>query len=96
LKSDEIDQDPAMKKFLDNSTPKDVVMGLNQIFDDLKALDILFQNPARAVEEISNEGMIVDDARLKAYRENPAQLEEDMRSGLYFSFVAFASAGGYL
>ena len=96
LKSDEVAQDPEMKQFLDNATPKDIIVGLNQIFDELKALEMLFQNPSRAVEEINNEGMIVDDTRLNAYRENPQQLQDDMRSGFYFSFVSLAAAGGFL
>mmetsp|Transcript_19943 Transcript_19943/g.46823 ORF Transcript_19943/g.46823 Transcript_19943/m.46823 type:complete len:182 (-) Transcript_19943:112-657(-) len=96
LKSDEVTQDPELKEFLKNAPQKDIIVGMNHIFDELKALEMLFQNPTLAVEELSNEGIIVDDARLNAYRENPQLLQDDMRSGFYVSFVSLAAAGGYL
>ena len=96
MKRTDFSSDPALKNFIDSASPKEIVEGLNQILDELKAMDYLFQDPKRAVEEILKEGMIEDASRLELYRENPAQLEEDMRSGLYFSFVSFAVAGGFL
>ena len=97
MKTAEFEQDPAFTDFLDGASRKELVEGLNQILDELKALEYLFQDPARAVEEMHKDGMIGEDAeRLAIYRNNPAQLEEDMRSGLYFSFVSFAVAAKFL
>lgn len=96
LKSAEFAQDPEFQKFLDAAKEEDILVSLIHVFDDLKALDVLFQNPTRAVEAVNNEGMIADDSRLKLYRQDPTLLEGDMRQGLYASFVSLAIAGGYL
>jgi len=96
LEKQDFAEDDELQQSLKNAGPKDLVGGMIQIYQELKAIDILFQDPKRAVEEVSNEGMIQDDEKLAMYRQNPAQLEADMRSGLYFSFVYIASVGGYL
>ena len=96
MKTPEFEQDPAFQEFLGGASREQLVEGLNQILDELRALEYLFKDPARAVEEMHKDGMIGDAERLTLYRNNPAQLEEDMRSGLYFSFVSFAVAGKFL
>jgi hypothetical protein len=96
LKKEDFAEDNELQKSLKNAGPKEIVSGMIQMYQELKAIDILFKDPKRAVEEVSNEGMIADDEKLQMYRENPARLEADMRSGLYFSFVYIASIGGYL
>lgn len=88
--------DIGLEENVKNAGEKDIAGGLIQIYEELKAMDILFQDPQRAVEEVNKEGMIEDDEKLKLYREDPTQLEADMREGLYLSFVYVASAGGYL
>lgn len=75
---------------------RDLVLGMINVFDELKAIDYLFQDPVRAVEAVHQEGMIGDEEKLNFYRQNPAQLKEDMRGGLYISFVYIAHIGGYL
>lgn len=95
LKEDLAGHDAALKNYLDEATPKELVVGLSQMWDELQAVEILFKDPVKAVEEMHAEGMI-DEERLKTYRENPVQLEMDVRSAFHFSFVSFASAGGFL
>lgn len=95
LKTSEIAQDPAMKKMLEGATPKDIVVGMNQILDELRAVEVLFQDPAKAVEELHKEGLI-EGGHLKEYQEKPELLERDVRNGLHFSFVTFGMAGGFL
>ena len=75
---------------------RDLVLAMINLFDELKAIDYLFQDPVRAVEAVNQEGMIGDEEKLNFYRQNPAQLKEDMRGGLYISFVYIAHVGGYL
>lgn len=89
-------EDPQLRDFLNQATPKDIATGLYQITDEIKALELLFQNPQRAVEALNQDGIIPDESKLKFYRETPLQLKEDLTRVLYMSFVAFASKGGYL
>jgi hypothetical protein len=85
-----------LEAFSDSVTQREVVEGLKQTLDELKALEYLFQDDAaRAVLEMNKEGMVPQD-RLDFYRKNPEQLAEDTRKGLYFSFVSLAVAGGFL
>jgi len=88
-------QDPQLQAFLDEATPKDIVIGLKQLIGELRGIEYLFQDPERAVEEMYKEGMF-KESQLGLYRENPAQLAQDVESGLYFSFVTLAVAGGLL
>jgi hypothetical protein len=78
-----------------NSSPAEIVKGLEQAMDELKMLDVLFRDKERALREMEKEGMIPKD-KLKKYKKNPDLLEEDTRKGLYFTFVALAEAGGYM
>lgn len=89
-------EDPQLKEYLSQATPKDIATGLYQIMDEVKSLSKLFEDPQRAVEALNQDGMIPDEAKLKFYRENPQQLKEDLTGVLHMSFVAFASTGGYL
>ena len=84
-----------LEAFEDSTTQAEMVMGLKQTLDELKALEYLFQDPVRAVTEMTKEG-IVDPKRVDYYKENPEELANDTRKGLYFSFVSLAVAAGLL
>jgi hypothetical protein len=84
-----------LKSLKDSVTPVEIVQGLKQSLDELKAIEILFSNPDRAVIEMDKEGLI-DKKRLDFYKKNPDALAEDTRKLVYFSFVSLAAAGGYL
>jgi hypothetical protein len=94
-KADEGTRDPQLQTFLDSATPKDIVVGLKQLLDELRSLEVLFRNPQRAVDAMIEDGMI-DPSRIELYKENPEQLAQDVQSGIYFSFVTLAVAGGFL
>merc|ERR1712087_500358 len=74
---------------------EEILMGMKQTLDDLKAMDILFVDKKKAVEEMNNVSMINPD-HLEEYRKNPEVLEEDTRKSLYFQFVGLSVVGGYL
>ena len=95
MRSGRDDQNLGLQEQIKNAQPNELLQGMINIYDELKAIDILFTDPKRAVEAVNDEGMIDDKKRLEAYRENPAVLEEDMRSGLYITFVYIAEAGGF-
>lgn len=86
-----------IQAFSDSRTQQEMVEGLKQTLDELKALETLFQSlgPDRAMDAMIKDG-IVAKARIPYYKENPQQLEEDTRQGLYFSFVSLAVAAGLL
>jgi uncharacterized protein (DUF1684 family) len=84
-----------LEAFEDSTTQSEMVMALKQTLDELKALEYLFQDPVRAVIEMHREG-IVDEKRIDYYTENPEELANDTRKGLYFSFVSLAVAAGFL
>ena len=73
----------------------ELVKGLEQAFEELQLLDVLFQDKERALREMDKEGMI-EKEKLAMYKKNPDLLEADTRKGLYFMFVALAEAAGYL
>lgn len=76
-------------------TPMEIVNGLKQSLDEMKALEALFADPERAVSAMAEEGLI-EKKRLDFYKQNPQALEDDTRRSLYFGFVSMAAAGGYL
>jgi hypothetical protein len=81
--------------FSESLTQQQVVEALKQTMDELKALEYLFVDPDRAFVEMQKDGL-EPKKKIKFYKENPRQLEDDTRQGLYFSFVSLAIAGGFL
>ncbi len=76
-------------------TAMEIVQGLKQSLDELKAIETLFADPERAVVEMEKEGLI-DKKRVDFYKKNPNALADETRKGVYFGFVSMAVAGGYL
>mmetsp|Transcript_10615 Transcript_10615/g.31030 ORF Transcript_10615/g.31030 Transcript_10615/m.31030 type:complete len:183 (-) Transcript_10615:280-828(-) len=95
LKSSKVAQEPQMQQMLEGMSKKEVVVTLNQVLDELRAVEVLFQDPAKAVDELHKEGLI-QAAHLSEYQENPELLERDIRNGLHFSFVTFSMAAELL
>jgi hypothetical protein len=81
---------------LGNEPSEDILRGMLHQLVEMRFLEVLFKDPARAVEESIKEGLIEDKKKIKEYKKNPALLETDMRKGLYFSFISLAVAGGYI
>jgi hypothetical protein len=92
LKSDE---DGDLEALIKDTTPMEIVLGLKAALDELKAIEILFADPERAVVEMAKEGMI-EKKRVDYYKKNPVELADDTRKGVYFAFVSLAVAGGYI
>jgi len=69
----------------------ELTQGLVQAYQELKLLDVLFQDKERALKEMDKEGLI-EKGKLSMYKKNPDLLEADTRKGLYFVFVAMAEA----
>jgi hypothetical protein len=78
----------------DWSAPQ-IVLGLADTVQEMKMAQILFQNPARAVVEMERDGMLPAH-RVAEYRADPQLLADDTLKSLYFTFVSYAAAGGYL
>ena len=92
------DQDnPQLQAFVQDATPSEIAMGMVQLLEELRGLNYLYSklDPARAVEEMYHDGM-VDESNVDYFRSHPEQLPLQIESGLYFSFVTLAVAGGYL
>lgn len=85
----------AVEKLKSSSTPMEIVKGLKANMDELKAVEILFSDPDRAVLEMEKEGLI-DKKRVDYYKKNPSALKDDTNKAIYFAFVSLAAAGGYL
>mmetsp|Transcript_4907 Transcript_4907/g.9773 ORF Transcript_4907/g.9773 Transcript_4907/m.9773 type:complete len:178 (+) Transcript_4907:165-698(+) len=79
----------------DITSPQETVQALQVALRELKALEILFQDPERAFQELRKEGLIPPD-KIKMYEKNKGLLEEDFRKQMYFMLVSYAAAGGYL
>ena len=92
LKGDEASTLEALAKEV---TAMEIVHGLKQSLDELKAIEILFADPERAVVEMEKDGLI-DKKKVDFDRKNPDVLADETRKGVYFGFVSMAVAGGYL
>jgi hypothetical protein len=92
LKNDESETLAALAKEV---TAMEIVQGLKQSLDELKAIEQLFVDPKRAVKEMDEEGLI-EKSRLDFYKQNPEALADETRKGVYFGFVSMAVAGGFL
>lgn len=79
----------------ENLPKLEIVKGLEQAFEELKMVDVLFQDKERAFREMDKEGLIEKD-KYAMYQKNPDLLESDTRKGLYVMFAALAEAAGYL
>ena len=66
----------ALEKLKATSTPMEIVHGMKANLDELKAVEILFSNPERAVVEMEKEGLI-DKKRVDFYKKNPSVLKDD-------------------
>ena len=80
-----------------NAEHKELVTAMIILFDELKAIEVLFlQDPLKAVEVVHGEGMIKDEEALKYFQQNPGHLQNEMTQQLYMSFIRIAHAAGYL
>ena len=77
------------------SNMEKTILGMIQVVEELKMLEIVFEDKQRALRLMQEEGMI-DPQRLPLYQANPDLLEEDTRKGLYFSFVTLGVTAGFL
>jgi hypothetical protein len=84
-----------LKELREAQSKDSIMLEMKQAMDELKMLDVLFKDPARAVEEMAKEGMI-DKNHIKKYRKNPELLEDDTRKGMYFQFVSLAVIGEFI
>mmetsp|Transcript_22195 Transcript_22195/g.27232 ORF Transcript_22195/g.27232 Transcript_22195/m.27232 type:complete len:173 (-) Transcript_22195:364-882(-) len=91
LKDENADELEELRK----SPAEEILNGLKSTLDDLQMLDVLFEDPQRALLEMEKEGLLPPQ-HLKKYKKNPELLEDDTRRSLYFNFVSLAVVGGYL
>ena len=82
-------------EFNKDMTALDIVRSMQEAMNELKALDVLFRDPQRAVQEMIRDGLVPKD-KISLYKKDPALLEDDFRKSLYFSLLSYAAAGGYL
>ncbi|KAL3816730.1 hypothetical protein ACHAXA_002216 [Cyclostephanos tholiformis] len=73
----------------------EILGGMKQALDNMKLVEILFEDKERAVREMEREGMI-DKAHIQKYKKDPSLLEMDTRRGLYFQFISLAVVGGFI
>jgi hypothetical protein len=75
--------------------PSDAIRGIAMSLEGMEQVEYLFHNPTYGLEEMKKAGM-VDSHRLLEYQQDPTMLAKDTKSYLYFTFVSYATAGGYL
>ena len=75
---------------------EEIVKALRASMKEIQSADILFRDgPERAFKEMLGDGLIPPD-KIELYRKDTALLESDLRKNLYFMFISYAAAGGYL
>jgi hypothetical protein len=74
---------------------EEVLNELKSALDEMKMLDVLFKDQAKAVEVFEAEGLLPPE-HLEKYKKNPELLEDDTRKALYFRFISLAVVGEYL
>mmetsp|Transcript_14298 Transcript_14298/g.21469 ORF Transcript_14298/g.21469 Transcript_14298/m.21469 type:complete len:168 (-) Transcript_14298:16-519(-) len=80
---------------LKNLPAEEILNELKGALDEMKMLDLLFKDPAKAVELFEAEGLLPPE-HLEKYKKEPELLEDDTRKGLYFRFISLAVVGDYL
>lgn len=89
------EEEQALSALVAETPDEQLIFHLHTALEEIKLLDILFADPARALKEMEKEGMI-EPKRIKEYQKNPKLLEEDTRRSLYFSFISMSVAAGFL
>jgi hypothetical protein len=74
---------------------KQVAQSLVELYQEIRALEVLFRDPVLAYREMKNDGLIPPDKEL-LYENDPALFETDSRKSIYFAFVGIAAAAGLL
>jgi hypothetical protein len=74
---------------------EEILNGMKEALDEMKMVDLVFEDPVKALEAMEAEAMIPEE-HLEAYRKNPQLLEDDTRKALYFRFVSLAVVGEFL
>ena len=74
---------------------EEILNELKGALDEMKMLDLLFKDPAKAVEVFEAEGLLPPE-HLEKYKKKPELLEDDTRKALYFRFISLAVVGEYL
>lgn len=90
-----IEERETLQQLKETATVQDVMLGLVQVLEEMKMLEVVFEDQERALRLMTEEGM-VDPSRIKEYQTNPALLEDDTRKGMYFSFCTLAVTAGFL
>mmetsp|Transcript_45436 Transcript_45436/g.131129 ORF Transcript_45436/g.131129 Transcript_45436/m.131129 type:complete len:181 (-) Transcript_45436:64-606(-) len=90
-----VEEGEALEALAKEVTAMEIVQGMKQSLDELKAIETLFADPERAVVEMEKEGLI-EKKQVEFYKQNPEALADETRRGVYFGFVSMAVAGGYL
>lgn len=91
LKDENVDELDELRKL----PIEEVMNGLKSSLDEMKMLDILFEDPERALMLMEEEGLLPKE-HVKKYKKDPQLLEEDTRKALYFRFISLAVVSGYL
>jgi hypothetical protein len=77
-------------------TPAQIVSGLVDTLREMEQTNQLYsENPAQAVQDLERQGRLPPH-RVTEYRDNPQLLVDDTNKALYFTFISYAAAGGYL
>jgi len=74
---------------------RELVEAMAISLEELKMLDYLFQDPQKAFVEMNQEGLI-EDHMVDVYKNDPQLLEDDTRKSVFFQFISFGAAAGYL
>jgi hypothetical protein len=90
-----IEEKDTLAQLKATASVKEVMLGLVQVVEEMKMLEVVFADPQRALELMLDEGMIESSHKAK-YKQNPALLEDDTRKGLYFTFCTLAVTAGFL
>jgi Holliday junction resolvasome RuvABC ATP-dependent DNA helicase subunit len=92
MKSEEAD---TLEMMLGSMSGPEKIANLRNSLNELKAVEVLFKDPVRALKLMVEDGMVPPD-RLPEYQKNPKLLEDDTRKGLYFSLVTISVSLGIL
>jgi hypothetical protein len=88
-------EESTLTQLKSTSNREQTILGMIQVVEELKMLELVFEDKERALRLMQEEGM-VDPQRIPLYRANPDLLEEDTGKGLYFTFVTLGVTAGFL
>ena len=89
------DKQEYLENLKENAPARTIVQSLKGVLSDLENVEALFQDPAKAIEQMTEAGYVKPE-NVEEYKANPDMLKDHVKHELYVAFLSMALGGGLL